>query len=95
MIENGEPPSHSPSIKGIFKLEQQLYSLPNINQYLRNVKEEEEKTFKYRERHYVYKFPKDQNYKLPQLFNALTKIFKNTAKFSKKKFVNNYKNVEF
>ncbi|CAG8817187.1 4293_t:CDS:2, partial [Gigaspora margarita] len=80
MIENGEPPSRSPSIEDIFKLEQQLYSLPNINQYLRNVKKEEEKTFKYRERHYVYKASKDQNYKLPQLLNALTKIFQNTAK---------------
>ncbi|CAG8782614.1 24357_t:CDS:1, partial [Racocetra persica] len=43
-IENGEHLSNSPSIEDIFRLEQQLYSLPDVEQYLRNVKKEEERT---------------------------------------------------
>ncbi|CAG8809267.1 3822_t:CDS:2, partial [Cetraspora pellucida] len=63
-IENGDHLSNSPSIEDIFRLEQQLYSLSDVEQYLRNVKKEEERTLKYREKHYVYKISKNQNIKL-------------------------------
>ncbi|CAG8722336.1 16832_t:CDS:2, partial [Dentiscutata erythropus] len=76
-IENGEPPSCSPSIENIFSLVQQLYNLPNIGQYLQNVKKEERKTLKYRERH--YKVSGNQNRKLTRVLNALAKILKNAV----------------
>ncbi|CAG8492140.1 4435_t:CDS:2 [Dentiscutata heterogama] len=76
-IENDEPPSCSPSIEDIFSLVQQLYNLPNIGQYLQNVKKEERKTLKYRERH--YKASGSQNRKLTRVLNALAKILKNAV----------------
>ncbi|KAF0508677.1 p-loop containing nucleoside triphosphate hydrolase [Gigaspora margarita] len=45
--ESGEPSSCSPSIEDIFNLVQQLYGLPNIGQYLQDVKQEEKKTLNY------------------------------------------------
>ncbi|CAG8606906.1 4539_t:CDS:2, partial [Cetraspora pellucida] len=63
-IENGEPPSCPPYIEGIFNLVQQLYDLPNIGQYLQNVKKEEKRISKYREKH--YKVSRNQNDKLTQ-----------------------------
>ncbi|CAG8599691.1 5398_t:CDS:2, partial [Gigaspora rosea] len=61
-IESGEPPLCSPSIEDIFNLVQQLYDLPNIGQYLQDVKQEEKKTLKYREKH--FEISKNQNIKL-------------------------------
>ncbi|CAG8598909.1 10130_t:CDS:2, partial [Gigaspora rosea] len=51
-IENNEASSSSLSSKDIFKLEQQLYSLPDIGQYLQDIKKEEKKAFIYQERPY-------------------------------------------
>ncbi|CAG8803876.1 671_t:CDS:2, partial [Cetraspora pellucida] len=52
MIENNDSSSHTLSSEDIFKLEQKLYNLPDIGQYLQDVKKEEKKAFKYREKHY-------------------------------------------
>ncbi|CAG8588901.1 18299_t:CDS:2 [Racocetra persica] len=68
-IENNDPSSCTLSSEDIFKLEQQLYSLPSIGQYLQAIKKEEEIAFRYRERH--YKLHRN-------VLNALTKIFKNS-----------------
>ncbi|KAF0508682.1 p-loop containing nucleoside triphosphate hydrolase [Gigaspora margarita] len=66
MIENNESSSCSLSSKDILELEKQLYLLPNIGKYLRDVKKAEEKAFKYRESH--HKFPKNMMNVLKQIF---------------------------
>ncbi|KAF0508684.1 p-loop containing nucleoside triphosphate hydrolase [Gigaspora margarita] len=67
MIKNNEQSSCSLSSEDILRLEQQLYSLPNIGKYLQDIKKEEERAFKYRERHHRF-----------YMLNSLTKIFKNS-----------------
>ncbi|CAG8599674.1 5397_t:CDS:2 [Gigaspora rosea] len=66
MIENNESSSCSLSSEDILRLEKQLYLLPNIGRYLRDVKKAEEKAFKYRESH--HKFPKSMKNVLKSIF---------------------------
>ncbi|KAF0508680.1 p-loop containing nucleoside triphosphate hydrolase [Gigaspora margarita] len=67
MIENNESSSCSLSSEDIFRLEKQLYRLPNISRYLQDVKKAEKKrVFKYRESH--HSFPKSMMNVLRQIF---------------------------
>ncbi|KAF0530837.1 p-loop containing nucleoside triphosphate hydrolase [Gigaspora margarita] len=66
-IENNEASSSPLSSEDIFNLEQQLYSLPDISQYLQDIKKEEEKAFIYQERHYELS---------GNISNVFTKIFR-------------------
>ncbi|CAG8840300.1 35678_t:CDS:1, partial [Racocetra persica] len=68
MIKDNDPASCSLSPEDIIKLENKLYNLPNFGNYLRTIKKEEERAFKYQERH--YKFSENA-------LNVLKKIFNN------------------
>ncbi|CAG8646980.1 1637_t:CDS:2 [Gigaspora margarita] len=62
------------SFENIFRLEQQLYSLPDISKYLQDIKTKEKNAFKYQEKHKVFR---NQNYKLSQILNAIKSALKN------------------
>ncbi|CAG8842798.1 15335_t:CDS:2, partial [Gigaspora margarita] len=66
-IENNDASSSLLSSEDIFNLEQQLYSLPDIGQYLQDIKKEEKKAFIYQERHYELS---------GNISNVFTKIFR-------------------
>ncbi|RIB02387.1 hypothetical protein C2G38_2255622 [Gigaspora rosea] len=67
-IGKNESSSDSLSFEDIFKLEQKLYELPDIGEYLQAIKKEEEEAFKYQEKH--YELPKN-------MLTLFKKIFKN------------------
>ncbi|CAG8666534.1 9237_t:CDS:2, partial [Gigaspora rosea] len=70
------PSLYPPSFEDIFRLEQQLYSLPDIGKYLQVIKTKEKNAFKYQEKHKVFR---NQNHKLSQILGA----FKNKRGFGK------------